>query len=442
MPSTGYWLEDSSKAAIKLIPSTNPYGKGTDVNVAGALFRFIPGGFAPSYNLVKIRNTEITGTLGTKTMESGSRGVTLPVKSYLHYQDDAIETIIATAMGQSTAPALITGSTYRYVFQVKQIIDRFFSAAIQGGITDSVYNPNGIFYYPTLIPNQVTIEGTMDEFVTVSADLVGWDELIPLGTTINKVGGITATDTTITVTSTAGFNNSGFLLLNRAGTAEIVFYRGLDGTNFYNVVRGLLGTTAAAHANGVTVETLCYTTANLNSATPINSPIASFDDVKFFISDASAGAFTGSDIIPIKHFVFQIQNNLKYDPDTGTFGRFSQPKRTSFQATLSVDEVTYREMVHRFRYIDNARLKAKIEMTSSTFTALADAKTYQCNIWLPAIQYSGDNPASGMFGSGLPEVTHSFECTVSTSIPTGFPSETTSIGIIEFVNLRSTNLIT
>ncbi len=445
MPSTGYWLQDASKAAVKLVPSANPYGKGTDVNVANALLRFLPDGFAPAYNQNKIKAVEITGVLGSKGVVGASRVATHPVKTYLHYQCDAIETLIGTAFGQSTTPALVSGATntYRYVYQVKNIIDRWFSAAVVGGLTDSTYNPNGLFYYPCLMPNTLTIEGNVDEFVTVTAENIGWDEIIPLATQINNVSGHTATDTTLKVNSTAGFDESGFLLINRGGTPEIVFYRGIDATNFYNCVRGLLGTTAGTIAQSSTVETLVYTTANLNSATGFDSPIAAFEDIQFYINLQSGAALDGADIMPIKGFQFQIQNNLKYEPDTGTFGRQSQPKRQSFMATLSVDEVFFKELVRRYHYINNAKLKAKIVMSSTAFADATDKKPYQVTIWLPTLQYSGDNPAAAMFGANIPDATHTFECAVTPSpVPSGFPSETTSIGVIEMINKRSTNLIT
>lgn len=442
MPSTGFWLQEGSRAAIKIEPSTNAYGRGVDVNVSGALYRFIPGGFSPNFQIQKKVVDEIDGVLGSKGSLSLTRSVTLPFQHYLHYQDDAGETILATAFGDATTPSVVTGSTRRYYYRIKPLINRFFSAATKGDLTDSTYNPNGMFFYPSLIPTTLTISGSSDTFVTVSGEASGFDEVIPLSTTINMASGFSASATTLTVQSTSGFDERGFLILNRTGTAEIIYYTAIDSTNFYNCVRGLMGTTAVTHANGSSVETIAFTTSNLNTATAVDSPIATFEDISFQINERGGSALSGSDVMGITSFTFTLTNNLKTDPDTGSFGRPSKPARQGFSATFSVDETTFREMVRRFHYVNNKALKAKVIMTSPTFANTTDKVAYQCILWLPNIQYMGENPSAGMFGSGLPNVTHSFSCAVVPStIPSGFPSETTSIGVLEFVNLRTTSLL-
>jgi len=68
-----------------------------------------------------------------------------------------------------------------------------------------------------------------------------------VGTTLN--GGITATATTITLTSTAGLPATGFVLI---GT-ETVQYGYISGNQLMNCFRGQNGTTAAAHLTGVSV---------------------------------------------------------------------------------------------------------------------------------------------------------------------------------------------
>jgi hypothetical protein len=68
-------------------------------------------------------------------------------------------------------------------------------------------------------------------------------------TTINIVGGISASDTTITVTSTAAFDSTGHLYI---GSEEITF-TGKTATTFTGCTRGANSTTAAIHANGATV---------------------------------------------------------------------------------------------------------------------------------------------------------------------------------------------
>ena len=68
-----------------------------------------------------------------------------------------------------------------------------------------------------------------------------------VGTTLN--GAITATDTTITLTSTAGLATTGFVLI---GT-ETVQYGYISGNQLMNCFRGQNGTTAASHVTGTAV---------------------------------------------------------------------------------------------------------------------------------------------------------------------------------------------
>lgn len=68
-------------------------------------------------------------------------------------------------------------------------------------------------------------------------------------TTINIVGGISASDTTITVTSTAAFGSTGHLYIE----SEEITYTGKTATTFTGCTRGANSTTAATHANGKVV---------------------------------------------------------------------------------------------------------------------------------------------------------------------------------------------
>jgi hypothetical protein len=68
-----------------------------------------------------------------------------------------------------------------------------------------------------------------------------------VGTTLN--GGITATATTITLTSTAGLPATGFVLIG----SETVQYGYISGNQLMNCFRGQNGTPASAHLTGVSV---------------------------------------------------------------------------------------------------------------------------------------------------------------------------------------------
>ena len=68
-----------------------------------------------------------------------------------------------------------------------------------------------------------------------------------IGTTLN--GSISATDTTITLTSAAGLASTGYVLIG----AETVYYGYITGNVLYNCFRGQNNTTAAAHLTAVAV---------------------------------------------------------------------------------------------------------------------------------------------------------------------------------------------
>lgn len=71
-------------------------------------------------------------------------------------------------------------------------------------------------------------------------------------TTINQVGGISSTATTVTVTDTTNFMQDAYVLID----SEIIKYGATTTTTLAPLLRGQCGTTAATHANGATVQML------------------------------------------------------------------------------------------------------------------------------------------------------------------------------------------
>ena len=71
---------------------------------------------------------------------------------------------------------------------------------------------------------------------------------------IDQVGGITAADTTITVSSVANLTTSGFIQIG----SETISYPNIVGNQLVNCARGQNNTTAALHANGsaITVQNI------------------------------------------------------------------------------------------------------------------------------------------------------------------------------------------
>lgn len=71
----------------------------------------------------------------------------------------------------------------------------------------------------------------------------------PTGLTIDQVGGITASDTEITLDSVVGLPAAGFVKIDN----EIINYGYIDGNTLYNCFRAQQNTTAASHADNATV---------------------------------------------------------------------------------------------------------------------------------------------------------------------------------------------
>ena len=68
-------------------------------------------------------------------------------------------------------------------------------------------------------------------------------------TTLTLVGGITSTDTTITVSNATTLASAGFIKVD----SEIIYYSGTTSTTLQNCVRGQANTTAAAHTTGTAI---------------------------------------------------------------------------------------------------------------------------------------------------------------------------------------------
>lgn len=71
----------------------------------------------------------------------------------------------------------------------------------------------------------------------------------PTGLAINQVGGISSTNTQVTLNSVVGLPLTGFIKVD----SEIINYGYISGNTLYNCFRGQQNTTAASHSNGATV---------------------------------------------------------------------------------------------------------------------------------------------------------------------------------------------
>jgi hypothetical protein len=91
-------------------------------------------------------------------------------------------------------------------------------------------------------------------------------------TTLTLVGNITATDTTITLSSTYNLATTGFIKIG----AETIGYANVNGNQLVNCYRGQANTTAAAHVSGAAI-----TVQNLPSINVWPSPNAPGDQYTF-----------------------------------------------------------------------------------------------------------------------------------------------------------------
>jgi len=79
----------------------------------------------------------------------------------------------------------------------------------------------------------------------------------PTSLTLNET--LTATDTTITLSSTVGLSQFGFIILD----SETIQYGGIDGNDITGCIRGANNTTAASHTSGITVYVQNLSTVNV-----------------------------------------------------------------------------------------------------------------------------------------------------------------------------------
>ena len=122
--------------------------------------------------------------------------------------------------------------------------------------------------------------------------------------------GISSTDTTITLTSTAGLASAGFI---KIGT-ETISYPNVSGNQLINCARGQNGTTAAAHSTGdtITVQNL----PSINVWPTPNSPGSQYTFVYYRmrrIQDAGTGVYVQD--IPFR-FITAMVAGLAYQLST------------------------------------------------------------------------------------------------------------------------------
>lgn len=140
----------------------------------------------------------------------------------------------------SSPPLALRSEAYKFILIVLQ--GRYYPADMQ-----SLQKAYHTFPFRTIegITNWLLAWGNKDD-----DRLYVFPNISESANTTTLTAGVTATDTTLPVTSTAGFlANDGRVTINN----EKILYGRKDATNLYDCVRGVEQTTAAAHLTSATV---------------------------------------------------------------------------------------------------------------------------------------------------------------------------------------------
>jgi len=167
-----------------------------------------------------------------------------------------------------------------------------------GFIRWGLRGPDGnVMYVHKMKNNNVNSEAYMR-----SGNLPARYETLTLPPITTLGASVAASDTTISVASTAGFPSSGTLVIHDSNKYEYVNYTGVSGTTFTGVIRaGAGGTTTVSIASSTNFTTSVGSTANLqvgqkviNFAFPDGTYIANLGVGTVYFSQAASYALTGA----------------------------------------------------------------------------------------------------------------------------------------------------
>jgi len=143
--------------------------------------------------------------------------------------------LILAVMGAALVSLVTTGSDV----SVNQLQSEQALNIAEGGLERALYRLKTGTLCSSLTENNVPLaQGNFD--------ITGTNYTISNTLSANIVAG----DTTIPLTSTAGFAPVGRIVIETATESEIIDYYGISGNNLTNALRGVAGTTAVAHLNG------------------------------------------------------------------------------------------------------------------------------------------------------------------------------------------------
>lgn len=166
--------------------------------------------------------------------------------------------------------------------------------------------------------------------------------------TINDAGGISSSDTSVTLASVTGLPQSGFIFVD----SECIKYTGISGSTLTGLTRGTFGTSAAAHADGATVRNIPFIVALDETSSPwaaVQSGSGNPGGGRFSIGTMN----TNSDITGVTIFRFQATSTNYFAFNNNNWLEFSDGTRKAlmgpdvnqgfFLGTYSNDPITFRQ---------------------------------------------------------------------------------------------------
>ncbi|HAW74467.1 MAG TPA: hypothetical protein DCW74_01890 [Alteromonas australica] len=202
-----------------------------------------------SYN--DVTPLRVTTSAGDVTFSASNGSSTITVTDTTH---GALENDFVTFSGAASLGGNVTAAVLNQEYQIANIVNAnsYQITAKDTSGTTVTANASDSGNGGGSIVGKYQINTGLDSAV----DGTGWGGGLWSGevsgaalTTLNEGGELSASDTTITLTSAASFPSSGTLLID----SELITYSGKSTNDITGATRGALGTTAATHSNGATV---------------------------------------------------------------------------------------------------------------------------------------------------------------------------------------------
>ena len=197
------------------------------------------------YDITPIRTTlSTTVTDNCFTATDGSAVITVSIVGHGAQAGDFVTFSGAVGLGGNISAGILNAE-----HQVTEYIDSdnfTITVSVTADATDASGSPGG----GTAIDAEFQINTGNENYTVATGWGAGYWGGTFTGTAVNTLNGaLNDSDTTITVTSTTGFDSTGTIIID----SELITYIGTTSTTFTGCTRGALGTSAASHSSGATV---------------------------------------------------------------------------------------------------------------------------------------------------------------------------------------------